>query len=302
MALSRVGHSDGGAGDRKGRGDDRDAAAARADADADARDDRDVANFAVERFLAVVAHELRSPLNGIQSWTHVLEARLPEAAPSLQRAIAGIRTGVEQQVRLLDALSDAAHLLGDTAHLERRAFVLRPLVEAACSAARPLAAERDLQLVVDLRIGVESVRGDDGRVRQMLDLLLTEALRRSDPGGVVRVSAWVFRPVTDPRSVASPSSVHSLCIVVRDAGGGLRGSAPASVFEPFRARPTGHGSEGTTTSEVLRASGIGLELAVVRRLARLHGGDATCHDADVGQGTEFVITLPLYAGVPQPGA
>ena len=61
---------------------------------------------AEDEFLAIVSHELRSPLNGIKSWTHVLESRLRDADPAIQRAIAGIMIGVEQQVRLIEGLLD----------------------------------------------------------------------------------------------------------------------------------------------------------------------------------------------------
>ncbi|WP_289846144.1 histidine kinase dimerization/phospho-acceptor domain-containing protein, partial [Acinetobacter baumannii] len=60
-----------------------------------------------DQFLAVVSHELRSPLNGIQNWAYVLESQIAGGAPLMQRALAGIKTGVEQQVRLIEDLLDA---------------------------------------------------------------------------------------------------------------------------------------------------------------------------------------------------
>src|SRR5438445_13284887 len=84
-----------------------------------------------DRFLAIVSHELRSPLNAIQSWAYVLARQLEDASPAIQRALAGIRSGVEQQARLIEDLLDASRIMSGKLPLRRQPVALRPTVQAA---------------------------------------------------------------------------------------------------------------------------------------------------------------------------
>ncbi|MDP1153676.1 hypothetical protein, partial [Klebsiella pneumoniae] len=89
---------------------------------------------------------LRSPLNGIQNWAYVLESQIAGGAPLMQRALAGIKTGVEQQVRLIEDLLDATRVMSGKLRLTREPFVLRTALERALNSVHALAAERHIAL------------------------------------------------------------------------------------------------------------------------------------------------------------
>lgn len=266
----------------------------------------------IDRFVAVVAHELRSPLNGIQSWSHVLEGQLPDGPPLLRRALEGIRTGVEQQVRLLEKLSDAARILGPEPQLTLRELVLRPVLEDALAdlkaKAEPLAAAAagtratlGPSLVSEVRIGTESVRADATWLRQMFglmfgllfDLLVADAAEAGSTAG----RAPVLRVVADV--LAGPAAT----VGAARSGGPARpvAGAVARVIARAPARRSIAGRDGPG-----RIGLAGLEWAVLERLARLHGGSVS-ESQEVGkvesgpdrsremQVVQVVLILPLAA-------
>ena len=231
----------------------------------------------IEQFLAVVAHELRSPLNGIQSWTHVLEAQLGDATPAMQRALTGIKTGVDQQVRLLDGLMDAAAVLGGSLQLTARPFVLRVVLDEAIEVVSAEAANKEISLNSDLRLEDQCVSGEPQRIRQLFVNLLENAIRYTPAGGVVNLSARV-------RSAVQEQARGTAMIVVRDTGRGITEARLAHLFEPFY--------QGTEL-EGRRGAGVGLGLAVVRQLVLLHGGCVAVSSAGENRGCEFSVCLPL---------
>src|SRR5258708_33927747 len=97
------------------------------------------ATLARDRWVGIVAHELRSPLNGIKSWTHVLDQHLRDGDDTVRRAVAGIMTGVAEQARLIDELLDLTHALSGNLELERRDMALGPLLPAIVDSFRAAA-------------------------------------------------------------------------------------------------------------------------------------------------------------------
>lgn len=213
-----------------------------------ARAQAEAAAHARDQFLAVVSHELRSPLNGIQSWAYVLENQLAEGPQPVQRALAGIRTGVAQQVRLIEDLLDATRVMSGKLRLMRQPFPLRTALERALDSVRAQAAERRITLHEAWSLGTEEIDGDADRIQQIVWNLLSNAIKFTQEGGDVWLAADVSGEVAR--------------IVVRDNG---RGIAPAFVphlFDPFRQ------ADGSHTR---RTGGLGLGLALVKRLTELHG-------------------------------
>ena len=231
----------------------------------------------IEQFLAAVAHELRSPLNGIQTWTHVLEAQMVDAIPAMQRALTGIKTAVDQQVRLLDRLLDAAKVLGGGLHLSVRPVVLRGVLDEAIEALSNEAASKDISLSAELHLQGQCVSGEPRRIRQLLVNLLENAIRYTPAGGAVKLSARVHPPLL--------TGDHGRAlIVVQDNGRGFDQSRVAHLFEPFCRSEDREGRRG---------AGVGLGLAVARQLATLHGGSVTGRSAGEHRGSEFSVCLPL---------
>ncbi len=231
----------------------------------------EAATQARDQFLAIVSHELRSPLNGIKSWTHVLENQLRDADPATRRAIAGIMIGVEHQVRLIDDLLDVTRAMGGNLGLAKHPMALLPALADAVEGLRATALEKGLEVRTDFSIGARQVHGDPDRVRQIFVNLLSNAIKFTPPGGHVRVSA---------RAEGAMARVE-----VSDDGGGIPPEFLPYVFDPFR----------QADPSVSRRSqdGMGLGLALVQRLAELHGGHVTCESAGPGLGSTFRVYLPL---------
>ncbi len=243
--------------------------AARAKAEAAAR--------ARDQFLAIVSHELRSPLNGIQSWSHVLENQLvgAEAAnPLAMRALEGIRSGIQQEVALIEHLLDATLALTGEIRLERESFVARDPIEKAVASIRSSAIAKDIAVYVDMRLVDETLHGDTSRVRQVFDELLSNAVKFTPRGGSVWLSA---------RAVGG-----DLVVVVRDSGRGLAEGFERWLFEPFLQ------ADGSNTRKV---DGLGLGLSLSKRLAELHEGRIDAESAGPHLGTTFTVTMPLESRI-----
>ncbi|MGH1510674.1 hybrid sensor histidine kinase/response regulator [Ralstonia solanacearum] len=238
-----------------------------------ARAQAEAAAHARDQFLAVVSHELRSPLNGIQSWAYVLENQLADGPELVQRALAGIRTGVAQQVRLIEDLLDATRVMSGKLRLTRQPFPLRTALERALDSVRAQAAERRIALHEAWSLDAQEIDGDADRIQQIVWNLLSNAIKFTQEGGDV----WL----------AADMSGEVARIVVRDNG---RGIAPAFVphlFDPFRQ------ADGSYTR---RTGGLGLGLALVKRLTELHGGLVhACSDGEQ-RGATFAVYLPLHEG------
>jgi PAS domain S-box-containing protein len=236
-----------------------------------ARENAETANLARDQFLAIVSHELRSPLNGIKSWTHVLENRLRDAEPAVQRALAGIMIGVEHQVRLIDDLLDVTRAMSGNLALAKQPMPLVPVLADAVESLRALALEKGLRIVTDLRMGDREIHGDPDRIRQIFLNLLSNAVKFTPPGGTVWVSAR--------------EEEGNACIEVRDTGSGVAPEFLPYIFDPFRQADQGAATRGS--------EGLGLGLALVQRLAELHGGRVACESAGRNQGATFRVYLPL---------
>ncbi len=236
-----------------------------------ARADAESATLARDQFLAIVSHELRSPLNGIKSWTHVLENLLQEAEPSVRRAVAGIMIGVEHQVRLIDDLLDVTRAMSGNLGLAKQPMPLLPVLADAVESLRAMALEKNLRIVSDYAMGDREIHGDPDRVRQIFVNLVMNAVKFTQPGGTVWVSA-------------RPEGAMAR-IEVRDNGAGIPPEFLPYLFDPFRQADQGSSSRSQ--------EGLGLGLALVQRLTELHGGHVTCHSDGIDRGATFRVYLPL---------
>jgi PAS domain S-box-containing protein len=223
-----------------------------------------------DEFLAIVSHELRSPLNGIQSWTHVLEAYVPMEQPLVVRALAGIKLGVQQQVRLIEDLLDATLIMSGKLRLSKSVVSLEDSVDAALASVAASAAEKGVTLTKEPRDKIPPVEADGKRIEQVVWNLLSNAIKFTPEGGEVRVSI--------------EGRDEEVLITVRDNGRGISPQFIPYLFDPFR-----QADESSTR----RAGGIGLGLTLVRRLTELHGGRVVAESAGENLGSVFSVLLPL---------
>jgi PAS domain S-box-containing protein len=236
------------------------------------REDAERANRAKDEFLAIVSHELRSPLNALRGWGHLLAATRPLDPALVERATAAIKRNVEHQARLIDDLLDTSRSISGKLTIEHAPVNLVEVVQAAVDMARPAAAAKRIALETALS-PVAAVEGDAGRLQQVLTNLLSNAIKFTPHDGLVAVTV---RRDGDRVSVA-----------VRDNGAGIAPEFLPHVFERFTQ---------ADTSSTRRAGGLGIGLALVRNIVDLHGGTVRAESAGPGRGATFTVVLPALAG------
>ena len=224
-----------------------------------------------DEFLAMLAHELRNPLAPIYNAVQLMR-RKPLEDPQL----AWSRDVIERQIahlsRLVDDLLDVSRITRGKINLAKQSLEISSLIERAVETSHPLIAERSHDLVVEVPKEPLKVLGDPTRLTQALGNVLSNAAKYTERGG--RITIAVRR---DGAEVA---------IQVRDTGEGIPAELLPVIFNLFTQldRTSGHAQ-----------GGLGIGLALVRRLVEMHGGSVTAHSDGVGKGSEFVIRLPVHA-------
>lgn len=237
-----------------------------------ARIQAETAARARDEFLAIVSHELRAPLNGIQSWAHVLENYVKDAAsaPLAQRALQGIKTGVGQQVRLIEDLLDVARMMSGRLRLIKQPLALLPVIQAGVESVRASAAVKHLSLHYAWRITTEQIDGDSDRVQQIFWNLLSNAVKFTPENGNI----WVTAEQHD----------KWISVTVRDDGVGVSPEFLPFLFNRFTQEDT---------SSTRDHSGLGLGLFLVKHLIEMHGGSVTAESEGEGKGTTFTLKFPM---------
>jgi signal transduction histidine kinase/CheY-like chemotaxis protein len=242
-----------------------------------ARQEAEEANRLKDEFLATISHELRTPLNVITGWSDLL------AQPGIddarrQRGVATIARNAQALARLVDDLLDVSRIVTGGMRLHVQPVDLAPILEAAADAVAPAAEAREIELEMNVDPAAGTISGDPARLQQVLWNLLANAVKFTPRGGVVRVEL---------ARVGSHAEVS-----VRDTGIGIEREFLPHVFEPFRQRD----------SSITRVhQGLGLGLAIVRRLVEAHGGTVAAESPGAGLGATFRVLLPLRA-LAGPGA
>ncbi|MFB3818964.1 MAG: PAS domain S-box protein [Candidatus Methylomirabilales bacterium] len=236
-----------------------------------ARAEAEAANRAKDQFLTTLSHELRSPLNAVLGWAHVLRARRP-ADPTLQRAIDAIIRNAEQQKQLINDLLDLSSIAAGKLRLRVRPLDPAELLAAAVESIRPAAEAKGLRLVTNVPAAVDPVAGDPDRLQQVFRNLLANAVKFTPAGGHIEVGL--------------EQAAAEAVVAIRDSGVGIAPDVLPHVFERFR-----QGDASMTR----RHSGLGLGLALVRQLVELHGGSVHAASPGVDQGATFTVRLPALA-------
>jgi PAS domain S-box-containing protein len=226
-----------------------------------------------DEFLATLAHELRNPLAPIRTGLELL-ARSSEDTSTAQ-TLGVMQRQIGHMVRLIDDLLDVSRITSGKLQLERQRVTLSAIVDAAVEASRPLIERKRHTLDVRVPDGSLLLDADLTRLAQVLGNLLNNASNYTPNGGHIEV--WAER------------EGELVAIRVRDNGTGIPGDRLGDVFEMFsqvnRQLERSHG-------------GLGIGLALVRRLVEMHGGTSSAESPGLGKGSTFTIRLPLAA----PGA
>jgi signal transduction histidine kinase len=227
------------------------------------------ANKTKSDFLAVVSHDLRTPLTAIIGYVDLMEMGVPDPLPdaTLQR-LQRIRTSATHLQYLLNELLIFARLDAGREEVRLADVDLRNIGREAAAVAEPLALERGLRLDLDLPENPVVLRTDANKVRQVLLNLIGNAVKYTREGEI--------------RVEAEKADERLAIIRVRDTGVGIAPQHVQQIFEPFWQ---------VDADQRARDGGTGLGLSVVRRLVQLLGGEVSVQ-SELGKGSTFTVTLP----------
>jgi PAS domain S-box-containing protein len=226
------------------------------------------ANKVKDEFLATVSHELRTPLNSIAGWVSLLK-REDVDSTILTRGLGAIESSANAQSRLIGDLLDISKIVSGGFRMEESELGLVPILESAVETLRPMAAGKGVIFELEIEPDIGSVSGDACRLEQIFINLIHNAVKFSFDGGEIKVTA-------------SRDGAQSV-VSVTDHGRGIgRGFLP-HVFERFR-------QEDDSIAKSF--SGLGLGLAIAKRLTELHGGTIAVESEGEGKGATFTVRLP----------
>ncbi|NJL62934.1 MAG: response regulator [Methylacidiphilales bacterium] len=245
-----------------------------------------------DEFLAILSHELRSPLNAILGWSKIISSRSVDAA-TLQKAIETIERNAKLQTQLIEDLLDISRIISGKLTLHQQQTNLIPVIEAAI-ATMGLAAEAKS---IDFKFSISDepwqsnnsatpndqnpatndkfiVLGDSNRLQQIVWNLLSNAIKFTPSNGKVEI---ILEQI-------GKQTTQYVQITVRDTGVGIIKDFIPHVFDSFRQ------ADGSITRKY---GGLGLGLAIVRQLVELHGGTVTVSSPGENQGATFVVKIPV---------
>lgn len=233
-----------------------------------ARGEAERASQLKEEFLATLSHELRSPLNAIVGWTHVL--RQSSNPSHIVPAVETIERNAMAQAKLIDDLLDMSRIMAGKVGLTLAPASPAEIVAAAADALRPVAEAKGVSLSIDAGAAANvSISCDAARLQQVVTNLLGNGIKFTPAGG--RVEAQVAVREQEVR------------LVVRDTGQGIPEEFLPAVFERFRQ------ADGSITR---RHGGLGLGLSIAKQIVEMHGGSIVAHSEGRDRGATFTVTLP----------
>jgi PAS domain S-box-containing protein len=225
------------------------------------------ANRAKDDFLATLSHELRTPMTAVLGWSRMLKMGL--TPDETGEAIDAIERSASVQMQLIEDILDMSRIMAGKMRIGTAPVDLCAVVQSALATVHPAADAKDIEIFTSFPRDAPAVLGDEGRLQQVVWNLLTNAIKFTNRGGTVTVRVT--------------STGDAVTLSLRDTGIGIDPAFMPHVFERFRQQDS-----STTRAH----GGIGLGLAIVRRLVELHGGHITAESEGIGRGSTFTVELP----------
>ncbi len=220
-------------------------------------------------FLATLAHELRNPLAPMSNMLEVVK-RASGDGETLKRAHDTIERQLAQMVRLVDDLLDLNRITHDRLELRRSEVELSAVIQQAVEVALPLIDAVGHNLVVDVPAEPIYLNADRARLAQVFGNLLNNSSKYTRPNGQILLTVW--------------RTGDEVLVSVKDDGAGIPPDKLDSIFDMFmQVDRSAERSQG----------GLGIGLTLVKRLAEMHGGSIEAKSRGEGQGSEFVVRLPI---------
>ncbi len=236
-------------------------------------------------FIGTVSHELRTPMTVIKGYVQLLGmGTMGELSPMQRQLLDTIKTNAERMTAIINDLLDITKIESGSVELNFQAVGVLDAISMAVNNQQTLLETRKHQLKLDVPVDVPQVVADVVRLQQVLDNLLSNALKYTPKGGEVTISASVVKGTNIPEDRRSGLAARRsyVQIVVTDDGIGIAPDDQEKIFERFY----------RIESELkVEAGGTGLGLAIVRPLVQLMGGRIWL-DSQMGQGATFTVLLP----------
>jgi signal transduction histidine kinase/ActR/RegA family two-component response regulator len=238
----------------------------------------EAAERAKDQFLANLSHELRTPLNAILGWTYIMKDARKDAA-LIEQGLEVLQRNTKTLIELVSDLLDTSRIVAGTLTLDFQNVDLKQVVKESVETFRLQAAEKGVALESFVEVPEEAsctVWGDETRLHQILDNLLSNALKFTPNGGSV--------------TVRLSKAQANLVIGVKDTGKGISAAFLPHIFERF--------SQDQASSRENR--GLGLGLAICKHLVELHHGSIIAQSDGLGRGTMIKVELPAIASKYEP--
>ena len=226
------------------------------------------ANRSKDELLAIVSHELRSPLASVRYAVRLVGMQMGDS-PAQLRLHELIERQLARMTYLVDELLDLSRITNGRVHLQRERLDLRVAVSNAIETLEPQINERKHLVSTELPHQPIWLQADPRRLEQVFENLLANASRYTDSGGALAVRVTL-------------EDAHAV-VRIRDTGIGIASEALPHIFDLFNQ---------SNPADPRCRSGLGIGLAVVRSLVELHGGSVSAASAGCGQGSEFTVRLP----------
>ncbi len=234
-----------------------------------ARDEAEEANRAKDFFLAVVSHELRSPLNAILGWSKILLTKEVDKETT-KNALETIEKSARSQAKLIEDLLDSARVASGKLKMEFRSINICEIIKTVCNLQKSIADAKKINLEFSSDKDNIQVFGDSARLQQIFNNLLSNALKFTKEGNTIQADVKTGNEIVQ--------------VFVKDNGQGISAETLPTIFNQFR-----QGDESTTRD----SSGLGLGLSIVKILVEKHQGKVQVESEGLGLGSTFIVTLPL---------
>lgn len=227
------------------------------------------ANLAKDEFLAIVSHELKTPLNTIAGWTTILKSDR-NSQVTRETALRKIEKNLRLQAKIIEQILSFSQIMSDDARMSFRRVPASQIFVRAVETIRSSAAEKTIALETFNELNGELIDADADKIRLAFEQVLANAVKFTSSGGKI-----------EARAVAKNGQVF---FSVKDNGSGIDPEFLPHVFEQYKQadRPA-----------VRSYGGLGLGLAITKHIVEMHGGSVRTESAGIGLGAQFTLTLPI---------
>jgi signal transduction histidine kinase len=248
------------------------------------------------RFISIAAHELRTPITIIRGYMDILmEPTQPYADPNIIAMLQGISGGVRRLHEIVQDMLDVTRIEAGTLDLQVAPVRLTEIAEKAVCLHRPNAERREQTLTLEPLDHLPIIWGDGGRILQILNQIIGNAVKYTPDGGSIIVGGRVLGQEADAAAAESAPEASYVELSVTDTGVGIDPAEQEHIFEPFYEvrDPRYH----STSKTDFMGGGAGLGLSIARGVAEAHGGwiwmESEGYDPDRCPGSCFHVVLPV---------